>query len=162
MINRAREFAIAHHGEQKYGALPYSHHLDAGAMLARPFGEHAEVVAYLHDVVEDTAVTVSDLRVEFGSLIADAVALITDEPGSNRKERKEKTYAKMAVAEKIMDTALVVKVCDRLANVRFCKAQNNERLFTMYKSEHASFRRAVHRPGICDSLWAELNALCDS
>jgi (p)ppGpp synthase/HD superfamily hydrolase len=55
--SKAREFAIKAHGEQKYGEFPYSVHLDEVATIAKPYGESAEIVAYLHDVIEDTSVT---------------------------------------------------------------------------------------------------------
>jgi (p)ppGpp synthase/HD superfamily hydrolase len=57
MINKAKEFAIKHHGEQKYGDRPYSFHLDQVVSYLVPYGETAQVIGYLHDVVEDTDVT---------------------------------------------------------------------------------------------------------
>jgi (p)ppGpp synthase/HD superfamily hydrolase len=66
MKQKARTWAISQHGNQKYGEHPYSVHLDAVANIAKPFGELAEVVAYLHDVVEDTDVTIEQVSAEFG------------------------------------------------------------------------------------------------
>ena len=42
------------HGDQRYGSRPYHAHLDALAELVKEHGEEAQVLAYLHDVVEDT------------------------------------------------------------------------------------------------------------
>jgi hypothetical protein len=53
-IQRAREFALQAHGNQRYGSHPYSYHLDAVADLLAPFGDEAQIAAYLHDTGEHT------------------------------------------------------------------------------------------------------------
>ena len=57
MLDQARAFALAAHGDQMYGARPYSFHLDAVVRLLSPYGIEAQVIGYLHDVVEDTEVS---------------------------------------------------------------------------------------------------------
>jgi (p)ppGpp synthase/HD superfamily hydrolase len=159
MQQQAREFAIKAHGDQKYGDQPYSVHLDAVAALAAPYGNDAVVVAYLHDAVEDTPTTPQQIETEFGAKVAACVALLTDEPGANRKERKAKTYAKLATVSGETELALIVKAADRLANVRACVANNLERLWNVYHSEHSAFKSAAFREGLCDPLWSELDRL---
>ncbi len=156
MKQQAREFAIEHHGEQRYGSHPYAVHLDAVANIAEPFGETAVTVAYLHDVVEDTEVSLEQLEAMFGSLVARCVAILTDEPGDSRKQRKAKTYQKMSQVSGETELALVVKVCDRLANVKACVADNNDRLLKIYQQEQTVFKSSVYRNGLCDGLWHEL------
>ena len=117
-VTLARDFAIAAHGDQKYGLDPYSVHLDAVAALASTFGEDAQVIGYLHDVVEDTPVKIDVVREQFGDKIAACVSLLTDEPGVNRKERKARTNAKLQAVSTELNLALVVKAADRLANLR--------------------------------------------
>ncbi len=95
-VARARAFAITAHGEQRYGDQPYRVHLDAVTELLAPFGEQAQVVGYLHDVVEDTTVTLETVSETFGDRVAACLALVTDEPGVNRRERKARTNAKLA------------------------------------------------------------------
>ena len=124
----ARDFAIKAHGEQRYGVHPYSVHLEAVADIAKDYGEEAEVIAYLHDVVEDTSIDLEKIRIQFGKSIAEAVSILTDEPGSNRKERKSKTYEKMSNVSGKSEIALVVKAADRLANLRACIADGNQSL----------------------------------
>ena len=141
MMEEAREFAVRRHGDQKYGDHPYSVHLDAVARISKDYGDTAGTIAYLHDVVEDTDVTVSEIELKFGKLVADCVAILTDEPGKNRKERKSKTYAKMAAVSGETQIALIVKAADRLANMRSCVAANHQRLLSVYKKEHSVFRR---------------------
>jgi (p)ppGpp synthase/HD superfamily hydrolase len=155
----AREFAIAAHGNQMYGVHPYSVHLDAVASIARKYGETAEVVAYLHDVVEDTEVKLEEIEVKFGCLISKCVSILTDEPGQNRKKRKSKTYAKMALVKGEESLALLVKAADRLANMRASISGNNYNLVEMYKSEYPAFKSSVYRKYLCEEIWRELDLL---
>jgi guanosine-3',5'-bis(diphosphate) 3'-pyrophosphohydrolase len=162
MKKQAREFAIKRHGEQKYGEHPYFVHLDDVAKIASEYGDHATVVAYLHDVVEDTDTTLEEIESLFGTLTSQCVAILTDEPGSNRKERKSKTYAKMAKVSGELELALIVKTADRLANFRACVVQANQRLLTMYKNEHLLFKQSVYRPNLCEPLWKEIEGIVNT
>ncbi|MCA9689830.1 MAG: HD domain-containing protein [Nannocystaceae bacterium] len=156
----ARAFAIAAHGDQRYGARPYATHLDAVAALVD--GDEAlQVIAYLHDVVEDTAVTLAEVEARFGADVARCVALLTDPPLPTRRARKRAAYAALAQVDAAAPEAraLVVKVADRLANVRSCVADENPGLLAMYRREHAAFRAAARREGVAAALWAELDAL---
>ena len=159
MRQQARAFAIAAHAEQKYGDRPYSFHLDAVAALAGPYGEEAVVVAYLHDTAEDTPTTIEEIESKFGPRVAACVALLTDEPGANRKERKAKTYAKLAGVHGPNELALLVKAADRLANVRACVQDRKKSLWQVYQSEQAAFKSSAYRAGLCEPLWAELEVL---
>ncbi|HSU66808.1 MAG TPA: HD domain-containing protein [Tepidisphaeraceae bacterium] len=158
-VKQARDFATAAHGPQRYGNEPYVVHLDAVAKLLEPFGAEAEVIGYLHDVAEDTPVTLEALRATFGDHVADCVALVTDEPGANRPERKARTHAKLAKAGDALNLALIVKTADRLANVRMSASTAAGSKMEMYRNEYAAFRIAVFRPELCDELWAELDQL---
>ena len=159
LVERARKFALKSHGQQKYGNLPYSTHLDAVAKLTKNYDKTAQMIAYLHDVVEDTPTTVQEIKEIFGPLVSECVQILTDEPGKNRKERKEKTYAKMAQVKSEHKLALIVKAADRLANLRCCTKNKNERLLATYKEEQAAFRKAVYRKGLCDEFWQEIEEL---
>ena len=77
-----RAFAIEAHGTQTYGKLPYVVHLDEVASIL-PSDPALRAVAYLHDVLEDTAVTFEMLAQRFGSTIAEAVELVTDPEGES-------------------------------------------------------------------------------
>jgi len=156
---KARDYALLHHGDQQYGGHSYIVHLDAVADLVRPYGGIAVVIGCLHDVVEDTDVTVDQIEVEFGKLVADCVGILTDEAGADRQERKRKTYAKMAGVSGDLELALVVKAADRLANVRACVDDKNGRLLGVYRSEHMVFKQSVYRQGLCNGFWDELDNL---
>ena len=161
---KARKFAVRAHGDQKYGVFPYSVHLDAVAALAKSFGPVCEAVAFLHDVVEDTSTQPSEILGVFGSDVASAVYFLTDPEGVNRRERKEKLHRRLAGLDPKGKTAryaslvLIVKACDRLANLREC-SKGNPGLFKMYAREHKAFRDTAYRPGLCDEIWTEIDSL---
>ncbi len=159
VVAGAREFAVAAHGDQRYGDQPYSAHLDAVAALLAPFGEQAQVVGYLHDVVEDTSVTLDALQREFGDRVAAWVSLVTDQLGANRRERKARTNAKLAAVSGEDAVALVVKAADRLANLRASAGGGAGSKLDMYRREHPAFRAAAYRPGLCDGLWREMDSI---
>lgn len=162
MIPQARSFAINAHGDQRYGDRPYVFHLEAVAKLLAPHGETAQVIGYLHDVIEDTAVTKEQIQQHFGELVAECVSLLTDLPGANRQERKAKTYAKLAQVNGSAQLALIVKTADRLANVQACIADHKQTLWEVYRSEHPAFKQAAYRRGLCDPLWNQLDPLLES
>jgi len=160
MIESARVFAIESHGPQKYGKYPYAVHLDAVSKLTQEYGEIAQTVAYLHDVVEDTPVQLSTIEHMFGKFVAECVAILTDEPGDNRKERKKKTYSKMSKVSGDLELALIVKAADRLANMNACISDGKRARLDMYKNEHTAFRESVFRDGLCDDLWCAMEGIC--
>lgn len=159
VILHARVFAVTAHGDQRYGDQPYTAHLDAVAELLQPYGEVAQVVAYLHDVVEDTQLTAERIAAAFGDHVARCVRLVTDEPGTDRGDRKIRTNAKLSKVDAGLQLALVVKAADRLANLRTSIRGGNFAKLEMYRLEHAAFREAAFRPGLCDELWAEMERI---
>lgn len=161
MIEKAKQFAMKWHGDQKYGDQPYFFHLCQVAGLLQSYGETAQVIAYLHDVVEDTAVSIDELRDEFGQLVASCVSILTDEPGATRQERKAKTYQKMAQVEGELELALIVKAADRLANMQSCVRTNHQRLLQTYRQEFPDFHAGAYRPQICEDIWEEIQSLTE-
>jgi (p)ppGpp synthase/HD superfamily hydrolase len=138
--------------------------LEDVAVIVANHGEEAMAIAYLHDVLEDVkGATAEDLENLFGKIIAECVKICTDEPGEKRPERKQKTNAKMAKVKGDHEIALVVKAADRLANVResvrTSVLEPDDKRLLKYRGEHAEFRAAAHRQGLCDEIWAELDRL---
>ncbi len=162
MLEAARSFALQAHASQRYGDRPYAFHLEAVVELLSPYGAEAQIIGYLHDVIEDTTVTENDIRRRFGARIAECVSLLTDSPGASRAERKAGTYARLAKGDGASELALVVKAADRLANVRSCVADQRNGLWEVYRREHPSFRQAAYRASLCEPLWAELDALLET
>lgn len=153
----AIKMALEAHNNQRYGDLPYQAHLEHVQKILTQFGynnePHLVIAAWLHDAIEDTSLTVADIENEFGKSIADTVYRVTDEPGSNRTERKKKTYPKIYQHRE----ATVVKLCDRIANVE--ASQNNKKKFKIYQAEQPALKAAVFSPGIADKLWSFLDSL---
>lgn len=158
MIQKAREFAIKAHGAQMYGSAPYAVHLDAVAEILSGYGELAVTIGYLHDVVEDTAVSLAEIEASFGEVVAVSVGYLSDASGGSRAERKAAANAKLAAVPAEYNVALLVKAADRLANVGASIA-GNAALLALYKNEHAAFKAAVYRAGVGEAIWAELNEL---
>ncbi|UXI04084.1 phosphohydrolase [Photobacterium sp. TY1-4] len=158
---KARTLARAKHQGQMYGSVPYYVHLEAVSRLASPFGTDAMVVAQLHDVIEDTETSVDELAADFGFLVADAVAYISDGKFDNRLSRKAEIHQRLAaldVDEEAARIALIVKACDRLANVR-ASLHGEASYFSLYQQEHTNFKEAVYRQGLCEAIWWELDNL---
>lgn len=159
IVNNARVFAGLAHLGQNYGNEPYIVHLDDIAKIVNEYAEDYEVVAYLHDILEDTQITDKDIERWFGDYILSQVKLCTDEPGGNRKTRKLRTNLKLSNATLPKDAmGLIIKASDRLANARRC-AMNNPKLLTMYAGEYPEFKKSVYRPGLCDEIWRELDGI---
>lgn len=168
LADAARIFAVEAHGGQRYGEHPYVVHLEAVAQIVRgivkaPDVEWIVAVAYLHDVLEDTDAEEQELRLRFGDVVADAVAIVTDPVAPTRRERKALLHARLRALNETDPAAwaaLIVKTADRVANLRACVSDNKEGLMITYALEHADFREAARRPGLCEDWWRELDALC--
>lgn len=110
----AAHFAAVAHGKQtrKYSGLPYIIHPLAVARRVELYTSDTEVLvaAVLHDVVEDTSVTVDDIGTFFGARVAKLVEELTNPKHTgNRAERKAKNLARLAEAS---PHAMLIKMCD--------------------------------------------------
>lgn len=152
------DFAIRAHGSQKYGDQPYEVHLRHVQRILSEEGFVTDfslsAAAWLHDVVEDTGVPLTEIEKNFGKEVADIVGRVTDEPGANRKERKLKTYPKI----KGHRGATIIKLCDRIANVEASQKTNPQKK-AMYVAEYPEFKQALFVPGLADAVWARLDLL---
>jgi (p)ppGpp synthase/HD superfamily hydrolase len=122
-VGRAVSFAMRHHGDQRRptGAPYLEHLLEALEVLVRGAGvtdQAVLVAAVLHDVVEDTACGVDDVRAEFGDEVATLVGWVTIPPvgpGQDKKSVKEAYLTGLSAAP---DKAVLVKLADRVSNVQ--------------------------------------------
>ena len=150
----AKQFALAAHGSQKYGNLPYEVHLTT---VAEILGEVAPDLApdgWLHDVLEDTSVSGEDLAREFGEPVRARVWACTG-VGRNRRERNASIAAKLALCPE----AAIVKLADRIANMRASRSVPDKR--RMYLREYPEFRAsaAAVRPSLSASRREQLDRL---
>ena len=152
----AAYLAISLHGMQTYDGYPYYYHLEQVVDVLKEFGfidDKYIIAGYLHDVLEDTAISYNDIKLQFGVEVAEMVYAVTDELGKNRIERKEKTYPKI----KANPDATIIKLADRIANVRN-SIKNNPEKREMYSKEYESFKEALYEPfteGM--DMWKELD-----
>lgn len=107
LFARALRIAKVAHADQKYGPQDYIEH---PIRVAEAFDDPTlKIVALLHDVVEDSNVTVEDIRKRFGSAIADAIEAIT------RRDATYHDYILFKVARNSL--ARKVKIADLLDNL---------------------------------------------
>lgn len=160
-IYTAIRFAKTHHGTQRYGDHPYHVHLGHVEDVLREAGysddDELLVGAWLHDVLEDTSATYNDIKKTFGESIAELVYAVTDELGRNRKERKTRTYPKIKRNKK----ATILKIADRIANIRFARDTENLRMKKMYLKEYVDFYDGIYIPAVADKMWDFLNVVHD-
>lgn len=162
----ARKYAAAlHEAEaQTYRGRPYVCHLDDVRNVAFEVGiadEGILVATLLHDVLEDTMATPRDVYDRFGKRVLDLVKAVTDPEGANRAERKESSNRRIRTAG---TAAILLKLCDRLANARRSAENPEGHHWHMYKAEYPAFRAALNRhhekPTRAEvRLWRELDAL---
>lgn len=158
MVDEARQFAEQAHGDQLYGTKPYIDHLQAVVDVLMEYNFDGDLpllaAGYLHDVVEDTAVSLTEIETRFGTEIASLVYGVTNEPGTNRKERAAATYPKIRQDAR----RVALKLADRIANARNTK-ENSPGLFKMYRKEYDAFRSALQRGHEFGGMWGELDYL---
>lgn len=156
---RAMEFAREAHRGQTYGHGDFFElHLARVVDTLERFGvsDPALLAAgWLHDVVEDTPTTIETIHFEFGWKVADLVSRLTDEKGGNRRQRQEKTHARIRGS---ID-AVRVKLADRIANVEFSLETENPLLDGMYRKEYGRFRNGLYRRGEYEEMWAVLDGI---
>ena len=124
VLQRAYRFSErSHRGQQRASGEPYvSHPLHVASLLVDFKMDVTTVTAgLLHDVLEDTSTTKADLEAEFGKEIAelvDGVTKIGKLAFSSREERQAENFRKMLVAMARDLRVLMIKLADRLHNMR--------------------------------------------
>lgn len=151
------------HSAQKYDHFHYTKHLEDVYDVAIEFGYTEDTTDGLrmllaclgHDSLEDTAYSYGKLSKAFGKEVAEQVYCVTDELGRTREEKKEKTLSKT----RTNPDSIILKLFDRIANIRYSFESKNYKKLEMYKHEYKSFRWALYVPGHCDKIWACLDEL---
>ena len=124
MIEKAYDLANeAHKGVCRRSGEPYICHPLAVARLVLDLGMDTESIAaaLLHDVVEDTPTTLDDLKAAFGeevALLVDGVTKLTKIQFSNIEELQAENLRKMLLAMSRDVRVMIIKLCDRLHNMR--------------------------------------------
>jgi GTP pyrophosphokinase len=122
LVKRAYHFSeLSHQGQQRASGEPYlSHPLEVAGLLVN-MDVTTVTAGLLHDILEDTRTTKDDLAREFGPEIADLVDGVTKIGKlafSSREERQAENFRKMLVAMARDIRVLMIKLADRLHNMR--------------------------------------------
>ncbi len=124
MLNRAYQLAEkAHEGQFRRSGEPYICHPIHVALLLVELGMDTESLAgaLLHDVVEDTSIQLDQIRSEFGpdvALLVDGVTKLTKIQFSSVEEQQAENLRKMLLAMSQDVRVMIIKLCDRLHNMR--------------------------------------------
>ena len=158
----AIRLACRAHALQTYDGKPYDFHLDMVEKVLLGHDpdapEHLRIGCWLHDTIEDSYVSSGMIKRGFGQDIARMTILVTDFRGEYRSERKpDEYYDKLATNR----DAVIVKLCDRIANV-FNSLATKYKMGDTYEKEYARFREklfSVDGSELELSLWATLDTL---
>ena len=124
MLDKAYQLAArAHDGQFRRSGEPYICHPLHVAMLLVDLGMDTEslAAALMHDVVEDTSVTLDELESQFGADVAhmvDGVTKLTKIKFSSVEEQQAENLRKMLMAMSQDVRVMIIKLCDRLHNMR--------------------------------------------
>ena len=121
MILKATEFAAnKHRGQFRKGNLntPYINHpIKVAYILERAGVDDEEILAaaILHDVIEDTDVTYSDIKNIFNERVADIVLEVSDDKELTREERKDRQVKN---ASRLSEEAKLIRIADKICNIQ--------------------------------------------
>lgn len=121
----ARSLALYKHKDQRYGKHPYSVHLQAVVDLCHT--SESRIVAWLHDILEDTDILYETIEDLFGETIAEAVFFITKQVGYPYE-----CYIKNIKTNRL---ALTVKIADTKCNLWQSERDGDQRRIDKYTKQ---------------------------
>ena len=165
LVCRAFEFAYnLHETQRRASGEAYICHPVAVASLLRELGGSSAMIAagFLHDIVEDTDVTVEEIEKQFGYEVrhlVEGVTKLSKFNFSSKRERQAENFRRMFMAMAQDIRVIVVKLADRLHNMRTLEhlPEQKQRLIALETRE--IFAPLANRLGIGRFKW-ELEDLC--
>ncbi len=154
VVKSAYEFAMqSHAGQTRASGDPYlSHPLEVAYILADlKLDSVAVAAALLHDTVEDTSVTTEDIRDKFGEQIAhlvEGVTKISKIDFASREERQAENVRKMVLAMVDDIRVVMIKLADRLHNMRTLEHLPPERQEKIARETQDIYAPIAHRLGM--------------
>ena len=154
LVKKAYEFSQKHHaGQTRASGEPYLvHPLEVGIVLADMKMDAIAVVAgLLHDSVEDTSVTTTEIRQEFGEQVAhivEGVTKISKIDFSSREEAQAENLRKMMLAMVDDIRVVLIKLADRLHNMRTLEHLDPERQHKIARETLDIYGPIAHRLGM--------------
>ncbi len=165
LVRRAFQFAYTlHQGQKRASGEPYICHPVAVAGLLRDLGGDSAMIAagFLHDVVEDTEVTLEEIEANFGAEVRQLVEGVTKLSKFNfhsKTERQAENFRRMFLAMAQDIRVIVVKLADRLHNMRTLEHLSDSKRRRIAQETLEIFAPLANRLGIGRFKW-ELEDLC--
>ncbi len=159
LICRAFEFAYQlHKGQYRASGEPYIAHPVAVSGLLRDLGGSSVMIAagFLHDVVEDTDITAEEIESRFGSEVrrlVEGVTKLSKFNFSSKTERQAENFRRMFLAMAADVRVIVVKLADRLHNMRTLEHLNPEKQRRISLETREIFAPLANRLGIGRFKW---------
>ena len=154
LLTRARDVAAAaHEGQLRKTGDPYITHPETVAFTLAEYGldEQTIAAAFLHDTVEDTDLTLRDIESGFGPEIAtlvDGVTKLDRVRYSDPEQAQAATIRKMVVAMAQDVRVLIIKLFDRLHNLRTVQALREEKQRRVARETLDVYAPLAHRLGV--------------
>src|ERR687895_299813 len=159
LLSRAFAFAAkAHEGQQRRSGEEFIHHPFNAAKICAELRLDDETIAaaLLHDVVEDSGVTIDEVRQEFGDEIAQLVEGVTKLTGirfQSREHAEAENYRKMILAMAQDVRVILIKLADRLHNMRTVEYWGRQKQGQKARETLEVYGPLAHRLGIHRMKW---------
>jgi len=154
LVQRAYDFSLQHHeGQKRASGEPYLvHPLEVATVLAEMKLDPTAIAAgLLHDAVEDTPVTIDEIEKLFGEQVAHIVEGVTKIEKinlANREERQAENVRKMVLAMVDDIRVVLIKLADRLHNMRTLEHLPPERQLQIAQETLDIYAPLAHRLGM--------------
>jgi GTP pyrophosphokinase len=161
LVERAYEFSgDAHQGQFRKSGEPYITHPLAVASILSQWRIDAQglAAALLHDVMEDTTVTKAEIEKRFGAKVADmvdGVSKLDQIEFQSREEAQAESFRKMLLAMAQDVRVILIKLADRLHNMRTLEAMAPEQRRRIARETADIYAPIAHRLGL-NALYQEL------
>ena len=159
LLARAFDFATrAHAGQERRSGEAFIHHPFGAAKICAELRLDDETIAaaLLHDVVEDTEVGIDEVRAEFGEEIAtlvEGVTKLTRIQFQSREHAEAENYRKMIVAMAHDVRVILIKLADRLHNMRTLEYLGRQKQVQKARETLEVYAPLAHRLGIHKLKW---------
>ena len=165
LVKKAHKLAEkAHEGQFRISGESYIHHPLAVALILADLklDYYCIVAAILHDCIEDTSVTKKEVEQEFGSQVAhivEGVSKLTNLEFTSSSQKQAKNFQKLVFAMSKDMRVMVIKLADRLHNMRTLDSMSDEKKIQKAKETSELHAPIARRLGL-HSIRVELDDLC--